>query len=101
MHTAAHIRMSTHSQSDTRTHTFHSLQDLLNLEPENCFEEKFFLFRSTVRLLERRLAAAVRHTFNQCPTLMAELRVLEMFKGMCRRDAVKVRTSRPDQSNFF
>ena len=91
-HAYAYTHMYTRSQFDTRTHTFYSLQDLLSLESESSFEEKFFLFRSTVRLLERRLAAAVRHTFNQCPTLMAELRVLEMFKGMCRRDAVKVRT---------
>ena len=87
-HAYAYTHMYTRSQFDTRTHTFYSLQDLLSLESESSFEEKFFLFRSTVRLLERRLAAAVRHTFNQCPTLMAELRVLEMFKGMCRRDAV-------------
>lgn len=92
IHAYAYTHMYTRSQFDTRTHTFYSLQDLLSLESESSFEEKFFLFRSTVRLLERRLAAAVRHTFNQCPTLMAELRVLEMFKGMCRRDAVKVRT---------
>ena len=100
IHTHRHLHAQTHacthmytcSQFDAHTHTFYSLQDLLSLESESSFEEKFFLFRSTVRLLERRLAAAVRHTFNQCPTLMAELRVLEMFKGMCRRDAVKVRT---------
>lgn len=99
IYTHRHLHAQTHacthlytcSQFDTHTHTFYSLQDLLSLESESSFEEKFFLFRSTVRLLERRLAAAVRHTFNQCPTLMAELRVLEMFKGMCRRDAVKVR----------
>jgi len=102
-HMHAHTCIHAHSLTHACTHTFYSLQDLLNLESESSFEEKFFLFRSTVRLLERRLAAAVRHTFNQCPTLMAELRVLEMFKGMCRRDAVKVHTyllTLLDRTNF-
>ena len=82
--------------ASSHTHTHTHTQDLLNLEPESSFEEKFFLFRSTVRPLERRLAAALKHIFDHCPTLMAELRVLEMFQGVCRRETIKVREQTRD-----
>ena len=92
MYTHCHMYACIHTHTHIHTHT----QDLLNLEPESSFEEKFFLFRSTVRPLERRLAAALKHIFDHCPTLMAELRVLEMFQGVCRRETMKVRAETSD-----
>ena len=65
-------------------------QDLLSLEPECRFEEKFFQFRSTIKSLEHRLSSVLQQTFDQCPTLEAELRVLEMFQGVSKREAVQV-----------
>lgn len=67
------------------------LQDLLCLDDSGqSFEESFFLFRSTMRSLERRCSVALRTTFTLCPSLMAELRVLDMFQELIKRDAIKV-----------
>ncbi|KAL5499629.1 hypothetical protein EMCRGX_G011081 [Ephydatia muelleri] len=65
-------------------------KDLLCLDDSGqSFEESFFLFRSTMRSLERRCSVALRTTFTLCPSLMAELRVLDMFQELIKRDAIK------------
>ncbi len=62
----------------------------MTLEPEGRFEETFFEFRSTIRSLEQRLVGVLQSWFDLCPTVLAELRVLELFQGLLRREAVQV-----------
>ena len=69
-------------------HTFP--QDLLDLEPECSFEEHFFHFRSKVKDLEQRLVPALKRAFDTASSLPAQLRVLEMYQGISKRDAIKV-----------
>ena len=66
------------------------LQDLLNVEPDSSFEEYFYKFRVTVKELEGRLVHPLKQTFDRATTLPALLRVLEMYQGISRRDAIKV-----------
>lgn len=68
----------------------HSLQDMLSLEADGQFEETFFKFRSTIRSLEKQLVGVLQRLFDLCPTLMVELRVLETFQGLLRREAMQV-----------
>ena len=67
-------------------------QDVLNLEPDCSFEENFFHFRSKVKGLEQFLVPALNRAFVSAPTLQAQLRVLEMYQGVSRRDNIKVHT---------
>ena len=36
------------------------------------------------------MSQVLMSTFDQCPNLMSELRVLEMFQGVSRREVVQV-----------
>jgi dynein heavy chain len=63
----------------------------LNLESDCLFEENFFHFRSKVKGLEQFLMPALNRVFASAPTLPAQLRVLEMYQGISRRDNIKVR----------
>ena len=66
-------------------------QDLLSLDSDSSFEAAFFQLRSSVRVLEQRLVEALKEAFALCPTLSAELKVLEMFPGVTKREAIQVR----------
>ena len=39
------------------------------------------------------MSKVLMSTFDQCPNLMSELRVLEMFQGVSRREVVQVKSS--------
>lgn len=40
--------------------------------------------------LEHQLGNILRSSFDQCPTVASQLRLLEVFEGVSRRDIVKV-----------
>lgn len=83
------IQCITHSNWWQFTVTL-KLQDLLNLDPDCSFEENFFHFRSKVKDLEQFLLPALNRAFAGAPTLQAQLRVLELYQGISRRDSIRV-----------
>lgn len=62
----------------------------MSLEADCSFEEHFFHFRSAVKSFEKQLVGALKQTLDDTASLQAKLRVLEMFQGMFRREAIKV-----------
>ena len=54
------------------------------------FEEHFFHFRLKIKELEKRLVPALKRAFDSAPTLLVQLRVLEMYQGISKRDDIKV-----------
>ena len=65
-------------------------QDLLSLESDCSFEERFFHFRSSVKGFEKQLVGCLDQILDHTPSLLAKLRVVEMFQGIFKRDAIKV-----------
>jgi hypothetical protein len=63
---------------------------LLSLEPDCSFEEHFFHFRSSVKGFEKQLVGCLDQILDHTPSLPAKLRVVEMFQGIFKRDAIKV-----------
>ena len=47
---------------------------------------------SIFQSLEKRLAEILRLSYNQCPTVEAQLRLLEVFEGVSGRELVQVGT---------
>lgn len=48
--------------------------------------------------LEFQIAEVLRSSFQQCPTIKSQLRLLHVFEGMCSRELVQVRLdSKMDQ----
>ena len=62
----------------------------MNIEPDCSFEEHFFHFRTTVKSLEQRLVGVLARALDDAPSLPAQLRVVELFQGICRREQIKV-----------
>ena len=50
------------------------------------------LFMPIFQSLEKRLAEILRLSYNQCPTVEAQLRLLEVFEGVSGRELVQVGT---------
>lgn len=67
-----------------------NLQDLLNFEPECSFEEHFFHFRLKVKSLELLLVLPLQNVFDGASSLPGQLRVLELYQGIVKRDVIKV-----------
>ncbi|XP_022099208.1 dynein beta chain, ciliary-like [Acanthaster planci] len=65
------------------------VMDILDITESQAFEKAFFNFRSIVKDLERRLATVLRQSFQQCPTIGAQLRLLEVFEGVSGREMVQ------------
>jgi hypothetical protein len=63
---------------------------LLSLEPDCSFEEHFFHFRSSVKGFEKQLVGCLDQILDHTSSLPAKLRVVEMFQGIFKRDAIKV-----------
>ena len=55
-----------------------------------------FKINQFVQDLEKKLAGVLRQSFQQCPTIGAQLRLLEVFEGISSRELVQVMIS----SNF-
>ena len=66
------------------------LQDLLSLEADSLFEEHFFHFRSSVKGFEKQLVVTLKQLLDHTPSLQAKLRVVEMFQGVFKREAIMV-----------
>ena len=66
------------------------MQDLLSLEDDSSFEEHFFHFRSSVKGFERQLVDTLDQILDHTPSLQAKLRVLELFQGVFKREAIMV-----------
>lgn len=54
------------------------------------FEEHFFHFRSSVKGFEKQLVVTLNKLLDHTPSLQAKLRVVEMFQGVFKREAIMV-----------
>lgn len=68
---------------------FSSVDDVLDTFSPT-FNKAFFHLRMSVRDLERKLASVLRSAFLHCPTLYAQLRLLEVFEGVSEREHVRL-----------
>ncbi|XP_063809812.1 uncharacterized protein LOC135027842 isoform X3 [Pseudophryne corroboree] len=65
------------------------ITDVFIVEKNSPFQKAFFELRTTIKNLEHQLGNILRSSFDQCPTIAAQLRLLELFEGVSRRDIVK------------
>ncbi|KAK6172547.1 hypothetical protein SNE40_016179 [Patella caerulea] len=68
---------------------FSVVDNVLSIDGSQSFERCFFKFRTVVKGLEKRLAGILRQAFSQCPTVEAQLRLLEVFEGVSSRELVQ------------
>ncbi|KAJ1184768.1 hypothetical protein NDU88_001571 [Pleurodeles waltl] len=71
--------------------------DIFIIDRNNPFEKAFFDFRIVIKDLEHRLAGILRVSFQQCHTIGAQLRLLEVFEGISRRELIKEHLRDQDQ----
>ncbi|KAL5020323.1 hypothetical protein ScPMuIL_003215 [Solemya velum] len=76
---------------------FSVVDNVLNIDGSQNFERAFFKFRTVVKALERRLAEILRLSYNQCPTVEAQLRLLEVFEGVSSRELVQAHLKDKDK----
>ncbi|KAL3885754.1 hypothetical protein ACJMK2_025795 [Sinanodonta woodiana] len=76
---------------------FSVVDNVLSIDGSQNFEHAFFKFRTIVKSLEKRLAEILRLSYNQCPTVEAQLRLLEVFEGVSSRDLVQVHLQDKDR----
>ncbi|XP_069115919.1 uncharacterized protein [Argopecten irradians] len=69
---------------------FNVVGNVLSIDGTQNFERAFFKFRTVVKALEKRLSEILRLSYNQCPTVDAQLRLLEVFEGVSSRELVQV-----------
>ncbi|XP_064599567.1 LOW QUALITY PROTEIN: uncharacterized protein LOC135466077 [Liolophura sinensis] len=69
---------------------FSVVDNILNIDGSQTFEKAFFTFRTVVKMLEKQLAEILRQAFQQCHTLGAQLRLLEVFEGISSRELVQL-----------
>ncbi|XP_075053831.1 uncharacterized protein LOC142139871 [Mixophyes fleayi] len=65
------------------------ITDMFAVEKNSPFQKAFFELRTTIKSLEHQLGNILRSSFDQCPTIASQLRLLELFEGVSRRDIVK------------
>ncbi|KAM4702001.1 uncharacterized protein O3C94_002925 [Discoglossus pictus] len=65
------------------------ITDIFAMDKNSPFEKAFFDFRTSIKHLEHQLGSILRGSFDQCPTIASQLRLLEVFDGISRRDVVK------------
>ncbi|KAH9514965.1 hypothetical protein Btru_021540, partial [Bulinus truncatus] len=68
---------------------FSQVSNVLCIDGTQQFERAFFNFRTTVKDLEKNLAGILRLSFDQCPNIQAQLRLLEVFEGISGRELVQ------------
>lgn len=56
---------------------------------ERAFDDDFFKFRQTIKELERRLAALLAQSFEDCDTLIGKFKLLESFEGLLNRPSIQ------------
>ncbi|XP_071095883.1 uncharacterized protein [Haliotis cracherodii] len=76
---------------------FSVVDNVLNIDGSQLFERSFFKFRTVVKSLEKRLAGILRQAFCQCPTVEAQLRLLEVFEGVSSRELVQAHLRDKDE----
>nr|XP_022320176.1 dynein beta chain, flagellar outer arm-like isoform X6 [Crassostrea virginica] len=69
---------------------FAVVDNVLSIDGTQNFERAFFRFRTVVKSLEKRLAEILRLSYNHCPTVESQLRLLEVFEGVSGRELVQV-----------
>ncbi|XP_018102433.1 dynein beta chain, flagellar outer arm [Xenopus laevis] len=75
----------------------HQITDIITTDKNSPFEKEFFDFRTTIKDLEHQLGGILRSSFDQCPNIASQLRLLEVFEGISRRDIVKDHLMEKDQ----
>ncbi|KAM8977325.1 uncharacterized protein RCH25_043181 [Pelodytes ibericus] len=73
------------------------ITDIFTTDRNSPFEKAFFDFRTTIKSLEHQLGRILRSSFDQCPTIASQLRLLEVFEGVSTRDVVKDHLKDKDQ----
>jgi len=56
---------------------------------QRAFDDDFFVFRQTIKELERRLAALLSQSFDDCDTLVGKFKLLEGFEGLLDRPSIQ------------
>ncbi|XP_052258855.1 uncharacterized protein LOC127863384 isoform X2 [Dreissena polymorpha] len=77
---------------------FAVVNNVLSIDGSQNFERAFFQFRTIVKSLEKRLAEILRLAYNQCPTVEAQLRLLEVFEGVSGRELVQTHLEDKDRA---
>ncbi|XP_075707241.1 uncharacterized protein LOC142741794 [Rhinoderma darwinii] len=63
--------------------------DVLTAGKNSAFQKAFFDLRITIKSLEHQLGNILKSSLDQCPTIPSQLKLLEVFEGVTRRDVVK------------
>ncbi|XP_040278224.1 dynein beta chain, flagellar outer arm-like [Bufo bufo] len=63
--------------------------DVLTAGKNSTFQKAFFDLRTTIKSLGHQLGNIIRNSLDQCPTMASQLKLLELFEGVTRRDVVK------------
>lgn len=61
--------------------------DILDIEQRQ-FDDDFFKFRQRVKELERRLAAVLTQSFDDCDTIIGKFKLLDSFEGLLNRPII-------------
>ena len=61
--------------------------DIMDIEKRE-FDDDFFKFRTRIRELERRLAAVLSQSFDDCDTIIGKFKLLETFEGLLTRQII-------------
>ncbi|XP_075192459.1 uncharacterized protein LOC142291659 [Anomaloglossus baeobatrachus] len=79
------------------------ISDVLTAGKNSTFQKAFFDMRTTIKSLEHQLGNILRNSLDQCPTIASQLKLLEVFEGVTRRDVVKAHLKDKDSQllNMF
>ena len=61
--------------------------DVMDIE-QRAFDDDFFAFRQTIKELERRIAALLAQSFEDCDTIIGKFKLLESFEGLLNRPSI-------------
>jgi len=61
--------------------------DVMDIE-QRAFDDDFFAFRQTIKELERRIAALLAQSFEDCNTIIGKFKLLESFEGLLNRPSI-------------
>jgi dynein heavy chain len=62
--------------------------DIRDIEKRE-FDDDFFKFRQRVKELERRLAAVLTQSFDDCDTIIGKFKMLDSFEGLLNRPIIQ------------
>lgn len=61
--------------------------DVMDIE-QRSFDDDFFAFRQTIKELERRIAALLAQSFEDCDSIIGKFKLLESFEGLLNRPSI-------------